>query len=345
MTIFRNNDYVNITFSNGREKSIYNISDDEWDFIEENACDEEALIERYLTEEHEEECVKDRISDSEYLVLRGESVYIPSISEISVPKTLVDKFLDAEEKEDYETLNSLLNFWKLLSLNPDSRVRNNLYWFLDRWDVKLTPSGFIRAYRNAVFKNTVEYTLEETKNIINEYYIQKYLRGNVDKELEKKYNDIINKDSSPVFTDQHSYSTTIKLGQPVSIPREECDPEQEHSCSRGLHVAGKCWLSKGYYGDVALEVLVNPADCVAVPTIDEYGKMRVCKYLPIALVDFDDKGEIIEPEYDLSSDILYLKTLKEDREVNNEDNDLFKVINKHYSTREDIYKDILDELS
>ena len=41
-------------------------------------------------------------------------------------------------------------------------------------------------------------------------------------------------------------------------------------------------------------VLVNPADVVAVPPIDDYGKMRTCAYYPVSVVDFDDEGNIIE---------------------------------------------------
>ena len=71
------------------------------------------------------------------------------------------------------------------------------------------------------------------------------------------------------------------------MPRNKCDSVQENSCSRGLHVAGKSWLTSNYFGDTALMVLVNPADVVAVPPIDNYGKMRTCAYYPVSIVEFD----------------------------------------------------------
>ena len=40
-------------------------------------------------------------------------------------------------------------------------------------------------------------------------------------------------------------------------------------------------------------VLVNPADVVAVPPDDNYGKMRTCAYYPVSVVQFDDEGKII----------------------------------------------------
>ena len=39
--------------------------------------------------------------------------------------------------------------------------------------------------------------------------------------------------------------------------------------------------------------LVNPAKVVAVPHKDDYGKLRTCEYLPIALVDYDETGNVI----------------------------------------------------
>ena len=51
-------------------------------------------------------------------------------------------------------------------------------------------------------------------------------------------------------------------------------------------------------------VLVNPANVVAVPTIDGYGKMRTCEYFPVAIVDCDENGDIVEPEYNLYNDVF-----------------------------------------
>lgn len=39
--------------------------------------------------------------------------------------------------------------------------------------------------------------------------------------------------------------------------------------------------------------LVNPAKVVAVPHKDDYGKLRTCEYLPIALVEYDNTGNVI----------------------------------------------------
>ena len=54
----------------------------------------------------------------------------------------------------------------------------------------------------------------------------------------------------------------------IQIPieyRDKCDTVQENTCSTGLHIGGRGWLKKNYYGNTGLACLINPADVVAVP--------------------------------------------------------------------------------
>ena len=158
------------------------------------------------------------------------------------------------------------------------------------------------------------------------------------------YDEIVNGGDSPVYTDKHSHSTEIRLGQPVRIAREDCDANQEHSCSRGLHVGAKGWLKQSYYGNVGLMVLVNPANVVAVPTIDDYGKMRTCEYFPVALIDFDTNGDIIESSYSLHDDVAYLQSLRYDGDINNIDVDGYEIKHTH-TNREEMYDSIIASLN
>lgn len=89
---------------------------------------------------------------------------------------------------------------------------------------------------------------------------------------------------------------TLELGEPIFIKREECDSVQENTCSRGLHVAGKEWLESNYFGKISLMVLVNPADVVAIPSSDNYGKMRTCAYYPVQVVKRDENENIIDED-------------------------------------------------
>jgi hypothetical protein len=310
-------------------------------FLNENLFQGEALI--------------NKVKESQLLVIRGSSVYMPSVSELSIPEDFVSKVIEAELNGDEVELTKFKNFWTLVSLNPDSRVRNNLFWFIRKWNMQITESGLIIAYRNADIKEEAKYSTSSVKTIINAYYQEKFINdknpyditidvAGVSKNLGETYDEIVNGAGSPVYTDQHSHTTEIRLGHPVSIPREDCDADQEHSCSRGLHCGAKGWLKRNYYGRVGLMVLVNPANVVAVPTIDEYGKMRTCEYFPIAIIDFDKNGDIIESPYSLHDDVAYLKELRYEGDINNVDIDGYEIKHSHIG-REDMYNKILQSLN
>lgn len=348
MNIFKNGDFLHIEFSNGEVYDSHEESAEDWDFIVENKDDEASIYNRFMAKQNV--ITPEMVKASNILKLRGASVYMDGVSEISIPSDFVGKIIEAETNEDEETLQTYINFWKLVSLNPDARVRNNMFWFIRKWNMRINKSGLIVAYRNAVLKESTLNT-EDVKAILNTYYKVKYVEKNDPNEvvwdeggsLQHYYDQILEgTDGSPVYTDMHSHTTTIRLGHKVSIPRSQCDDNQENSCSSGLHVGAKGWLKENYYGGVGLQVLVNPASCVAIPTIDEYGKMRVCEYFPINLIDFDSNGDVIEPDYDLSDDIAYLEQSDYEGDVNNEDVDNYTLDCK--MSREEMYESILESL-
>ena len=277
MKIFRRQNYLQIDFSDGSTYSTNECDNAMWDFLKEHQDEEEKVKQKFLNESlFQGKALLEKVQDSKILTLRGNSVYMLSVSELSIPEDFVVKILDAEARGDEKELSKFKNFWTLVSLNPDSRVRNNLFWFIRKWDMQLTDSGLIIAYRNADIKEEAKYSTKDVKWIINAYYQAKYIDHNdpylilVDVNEKKMnlgevYDEIVNGGDSPVYTDQHSHTTEIRLGQPVRIAREDCDANQEHSCSRGLHCGAKGWLKQNYYGNVGLMVLVNPANVVAVP--------------------------------------------------------------------------------
>lgn len=302
----------------------------------------------------------DIIKHSKIMVVKGLSCYIPEISELTIPEDFALKLLEAEKRNDEKEIQKFKNFWTLVSLNPDARVRDNIFWFLRKWDMKISQAGFIIAYRNVSLLKEEEYSQTDVKNILNNYYKCIYidninpakntytLSNGIEVNIKDAYNSIINGDASPVFTDNYTHTFTIKLGQPVSMPREQCDSEQEHSCSRGLHIGATAWLAKNYCGEVGLQVLVNPADVVAVPRYDSYGKMRTCKYLPVAIIDFDESNRVKEPVINMHSDINYLKSIQEDLyngNINNEDVNHYQLNNNRRLPRELVYQNILNRLS
>ena len=109
-----------------------------------------------------------------------------------------------------------------------------------------------------------------------------------------------------VYTDHHSHSTRIKIGEMVTLPREKCDCDSNNECSKGLHCASVKWLKKNYFGNVGLACLVNPADVVAVPHNSEYGKLRTCAYLPMEIIHYDKNDNVIPLDAEDGFDCSYV---------------------------------------
>lgn len=355
MQVFKRQTYLQVDFSDGSTYTTNECTDSMWDFIKENQSNEEAVKQELCNVGLSGVVLLDKVKESNILVIRGNSVYMPSVSELSIPEDFVAKVIAAESNGDEAELTKFKNFWTLVSLNPDSRVRNNLFWFIRKWGMQITDSGLIIAYRNAEVKEEAKYSTSVVKEVINTYYQEKYINNNNPyeitieinknpKNLGETYDEIVNGAGSPVYTDQHSHSTEIRLGHPVSIPREDCDSNQENSCSRGLHVGAKGWLKSNYFGNIGLMTLVNPANVVAVPTIDEYGKMRTCEYFPIAIIDFDENGDVIESSYSLHDDVAYLKELRYEGDINNIDVDGYEIAHSDIG-REEMYNKILQSLN
>lgn len=267
-----------------------------------------------------------KVGSSEYLTIVGSSIYIKSISELSLPVDLAKSILKAEIEGDKVLLESYLNFWTLVSLNPDSRARMNLFWFLKKYGMTITKSGLFVAYRNVEVKSvgkTID--LELTTFVSNAYVkikkdkkspsnfyvtetsgvsgysLSKFNEGFESgtkslgsvKDLYEKLSKSTEKSSVTIYTDNYTKSMEITIGKIVVMDRDKCDSVQENTCSRGLHVASKDWLlnnGRGF-GNTTLLVLVNPASVVAVPPSDSYGKMRTCSYYPVKIVTKEELSQ------------------------------------------------------
>lgn len=227
----------------------------------------------------------DEVENSELLSIKGEGVYWDEVSELSMPTELIKAVLKAEKEDNSLMVETLKNFWTLMSLNPDAECRKNLFWFLNRNGLQLSKHGFFVAYRN------VDTT-----------------------------------DTPNVYTDHHTHSFKIKIGDMVTMPREDCDCRANQECSRGLHLASKNWLNKNYYGTVGLVCLCNPADVVSVPYNSEYGKLRTCAYLPIDIINYGEDGHpIIYPAED-GFDCSYITKVIYEGLMGTEEDTTYKIV-------------------
>ena len=129
-----------------------------------------------------------------------------------------------------------------------------------------------------------------------------------------------------VYTDHHTGTFRIKIGEMVTIDRRDCDSNSNIECSRGLHVAGKNWLTRNYYGTQGLVCLVNPADVVAVPGNSEYGKLRCCAYLPIDLLEYNYDDKPIEFPKEDGFDCSYVNKVIYEGLMGTESDTTYKIV-------------------
>ena len=120
------------------------------------------------------------------------------------------------------------------------------------------------------------------------------------------YRNVDKTEEENVFTDHHSHTFKIRIGEMVTMDRDKCDTVQENTCSTGLHIGGRGWLKKNYYGDTGLACLINPADVVAVPPYDNYGKLRTCAYLPMEIIHYDKNDDVIPLDVEDGFDCSYV---------------------------------------
>jgi hypothetical protein len=135
-----------------------------------------------------------------------------------------------------------LKFWEKAASNPSLTSQDELFIFIDRNGLSITPDGDAILY----------------KGVTNEYKSTKRGPGIVDGvEFE---NDFL----------------PNKIGSVVEIARSQVDGNRGVACSVGLHVGAHSYASS--FASVLLTVLVNPRDVVSVPFDHSDTKIRVCRY-------------------------------------------------------------------
>ena len=223
-------------------------------------------------------------------------------------------------------IENLVNFWNLCQLNPSKTAVEGFFKYVQDFGIVITDNGYVILYK-AVTKTSeyqddkglVEFVGENYLKVKNkwkkspdDYFVWKLSKGGfivaqvetstTDDEyignLFDLYNDIENlgKEHSTYFTDKHTRKMRIQLGAPVSINREECDPDITRDCSFGIHVGSFEYVSAfGNSSDTILACLVNPANIVALPQYD-HSKIRCCSYFPYAIMEKDENGNWEEIE-------------------------------------------------
>jgi len=212
------------------------------------------LAETVLTKTYKNELVFEQ---------KENSIYMKGIN-LSIPKFLAEAIVATSDETE---LNALINFWKMCSMNPDPRARQDLFGFLEGGKFTLTPHGYFVAYRNVnihskgkssdlhsfVSSNWVK--VKGWKKSPKKYGVGKLVDGayillNKNKELvkgsfmyvgnlntlyKKGLESTFEKDTT-TYTDKRTSTFRIKVGRLVQMERKSCDSDPNQDCSYGLKV-------------------------------------------------------------------------------------------------------------
>ncbi len=263
--------------------------------------------------------------------VEGNTVYLRGTRR-SIPQLLVDEFAQLATKykdsqvilESTDEYLALKRFFLWCCLNPRSEVADKLYGFLVKNSFRITKQGFFVALRNVV---TVEKDNELVKFVSNsynkvkavwkkravDYYVWQeddgsYIFNKLDLSnsngiskfhgnLEELYLDLPNMAQNR-FTDAHTHSFDIRIGQVVSMPPEECSWSTADCAEKGLHFTSDHINYVGC-GDTSVLTLINPMKVVGIGEL----KGRCYEYLPIMTVPSNESTTIL---HDLDFDTLEL---------------------------------------
>lgn len=284
---------------------------------------------------------------AKYFTTDGTQVYLGQTN-IPVPEKLFD-IVNAFIEKDYP-IESFVNFWRFSMTNPNTNARDRFFDYCQKYGITITDRGYAVLYKAvnknlnskkadlslAEFVSTEWLKVKRWKKSPKNYSVLRDVNGSyvcyvttaytptlldtVIGNLQELHDDIENlaTESGLSFVPSHKgkHGMDIKLGVPVTMPREQCDSNINNECSYGLHIGSFQYIkSFGSNMDTILACLVNPMDIVALPNYDN-SKIRCCRYFPYAIIERDENKNWTELE----------SVIFEDDFIQEEDEELLKMI-------------------
>ena len=241
-----------------------------------------------------------------------------------VDKVFSEESLQEKLNKDEEYL-SHKKFFMWCCLNPNARSAEDLYGFLEKHNMKIDKHGNFYAYRRvktvgndskelvdfisntynkikAVWKKSPKKFKVVTVPDSNKYELKQYDFNVEDTEyiclgdLEYLYLNLPNMKENR-YTSAHTGQEDYRVGNVISMPRNEGDDNNSISCSMGFHAASKEYDYSGF-GDQDILVIINPMHILAVPK-GEIGKLRTCRWFFAMTLEKDERYILDEEDFNV----------------------------------------------
>ena len=241
-----------------------------------------------------------------------------------VDKVFSEESLQEKLNKDEEYL-SHKKFFMWCCLNPNAQSAEDLYGFLEKHNMKIDKHGNFYAYRRV---KTVGNNSKELVDFISNTYNKvkaiwkkspknfKVVTVPDSNKYELKQSDFNVKDAEGVclggleylylnlpnmqenrYTSAHTGKEDYRVGNVISMPRNEGDDNNSVSCSMGFHAASKEYDYSGF-GDQDILVIINPMDVLAVPK-GEIGKLRTCRWFFAMTLEKDERYILDEEDFNV----------------------------------------------
>ena len=156
------------------------------------------------------------------------------------------------------SVEPLVNFMENLMSNPSKRAVDELYGFLEKGKLPITPDGYFLAYKK-----------------VNASYLDVH-SGTVPNKLA----DAFTKEELDTMPIQCGNSVTVSVVDDTTViemARNFVDDDKNRTCSAGLHFASEDYLAN-FVGERIMILKINPRDVVAIPADYNSSKGRTCRY-------------------------------------------------------------------
>ena len=241
-----------------------------------------------------------------------------------VDKVFSEESLQEKLNKDEEYL-SHKKFFMWCCLNPNAQSAEDLYGFLEKHNMKIDKHGNFYAYRRvktvgndskelvdfisnaynkikAVWKKSPKKFKVVTVPGSNKYELKQSDFNVEDTEyvclgdLEYLYLNLPNMKENR-YTSAHTGQEDYRVGNVISMPRNEGDDNNSISCSMGFHAASKEYDYSGF-GDQDILVIINPMHVLAVPK-GEIGKLRTCRWFFAMTLEKDERYILDEEDFNV----------------------------------------------
>ena len=168
------------------------------------------------------------------------------------------------------SIDPMVAFMDRLSANPSKRSVTELYGFLERGNMPITPDGYFLAY----------------KKVGNDYY-------------DVHSHSVLNKPSDLMTDEDYASLSTKGFGKKkevnvevfngvttVWMERNEVNDDKDQTCSEGLHFCSEDYL-QNFSGQRIVILKIDPADVVSIPSDYNDTKGRTSRYHVIGEVSMD----------------------------------------------------------